>query len=110
VIVKNLTRKTIISKDLKEAKTLEDQVLGLLKKSNPRSLLFKISTGIHTFGLKQEIDVMVLDSSQKVVKQAVIKPNSVFFWNPKYGLILELPQGTIQKSKTKLSDLIGFGI
>ncbi len=110
MIVKNLTRKTIIAKDLKEAKTWEDLTLGLLKKTNPRSLMFKINSGIHTFGLKEAIDVTVIDQQNKVRKLAVVKPNSVFFWNPKYNLILELPKGTIQKSKTKLSDLLSFGI
>lgn len=108
MIVRNLTRKTIISADCKEGKSIADQSLGLLKKSNPRSLLFKTSFGIHTFGLKESIDVMVLDGKGKVVKLGEVNPNSFFFWNPKYGIVLELPKGTIEKSKTKLGDLISF--
>ncbi len=110
MIVKNLTQKTVISEDCKECKSWENQVLGLLKKDNPRSLLFKTKSGIHTFGLKEDIDVIVLNNNHQVVKLAEVKPNAFFFWNPKYNLILELPKGTIKKSKTKLSDQISFSI
>lgn len=108
MIVKNLTQETIISTDCKGAKSLEDQVLGLLKKSNPRSLLFKTRFGIHTFGLRDEIDVLVLNQQRRVVKLATVKPNFYFFWNPKYNLVIELPKGAIKKSKTKLGDLITY--
>lgn len=108
MIVKNLTQKTIISKDLKEAGSIFDNLSGLLKKSNPRSLLLKTRLGIHTFGLKTVIDIIVLDRNNRVAKLAVVKPNSIFFWNPKYNLVLELPKGAIKKSKTKFNDLVNF--
>ncbi len=106
MIVKNLTKNTVISFDLKEAKTLLDQAFGLLKKSNPRSLLFKTRFGIHTFGLKKPIDILVLDKNYRVVKSTQVLQNSLFFWNPLYNLIIELPAGTIKKSKTKTEDII----
>ena len=108
MIIRNVTRKTIISSDLKEAKSFLDQFFGLLRQSNPRSLLFSTRFGIHTFGLRELIDVMVLDGGMKVIKMATVKPNSLFFWNPKYNKVLELPKGTIKKSKTKKWDTINI--
>lgn len=104
--LKNLTRKTIITKDLKEAKSFLDQLLGLNRQSNPKSLLFKTRFGIHTFGLKEEIDMLVLDQNWRVVKLATIKPGNFFFWNPKYEIVIELSRGSIKKSKTNLGDIM----
>ena len=80
-------------------------MLGLLKKSNPRSLLFKTRFGIHTFFLRTAIDVLVLDEKHAVqaVKES-LRPNRVYFWNPKYPLVLELLKGSVRKSKTSVGD------
>jgi len=60
VFLKNLTKNTIIATDLKECVSFKDRNLGLLDQQNPRSLLFKTRFGIHTFGLSEPIDVLVL--------------------------------------------------
>ena len=108
MVLKNLTKKTILTTDLKEAESLVDQIFGLLKQSNPRSLLFRTRFGIHTFGLKDSIDVLVLDKTQKVVKLAQVSPGSLFFWKPLYNLVIELPKGVLKKSKTKTGDILNF--
>lgn len=103
MVLRNITKKTIVSKDLEEAKSFINKYLGLLKKSNPRSLLFNTRFGIHTFGLKIPIDAVILDNNFRVVKvKENLKPNSVFFWNPKYNLVIELPVGTLKKTQTFL--------
>lgn len=102
--LKNITRNTVLSGDLKEAKSIIDQGLGLLRKSNPRSMLLKTRFGIHTLGLSSAIDILVLDNSFRVVKQATVGPNSFFFWNIKYKFIIELPKNTIKTTKTKIGD------
>lgn len=82
-------------------------LFGLLKKSNPRSLLFKTRFGIHTLGLKKAIDIIILDNNFRVVKLGIsVKPNQFFFWNPKFSLVLELPEGTIKKTKTQIGDIV----
>ncbi len=94
---------------LKEAKSFIDQTLGLLRKSNPRSLLLKTHFGIHTFGLKQSIDVIILNNNYVVVKVTKnLKPNSLFFWNPRYSIVLELPANLIDKSKTGIGDKLEY--
>ena len=103
--VLNKTSKTLISKECKKAESLWDQFFGLLNPKNPCSLLFETRFGIHTFFLKQNIDILVLNNNLKVVKiKKSLKPNRLFFWNPSYNLVLELPFGVIKKSGTKIGD------
>lgn len=64
----------------------------------------KTRYGIHTFFLRESIDVIVLDHNLKVVKIGTVKPNNLFFWNPKHSLVLELPRGTIKKTKTEIGN------
>ena len=109
MIILNKTKKTTISGAGKIVSSFLDKNLGLLKKSNPRSLLFKTRFGIHSFFLKESIDVVVLNKGCKVVKvYENLKPNRIFFWNPIYDTVLELPKGTIRKSKIAAGDLIIF--
>ena len=111
MILKNLTKGIIMTKDLKEVRSFYNQLFGLLKKANPRSLLFKTRFGIHTFGLTEAIDVIVLNNDFKVVKlKENLKPNSLFFWNPKYNLVIELPKGTIKEDRVTLSCYLSFNL
>lgn len=100
----NISRNTILSENLKQAKTLVDKTFGLHIKQNPRSLLLKTRFGVHTFFLKGKIDIIVLNSSSKVVKAKTVSPNTVFIYNPLYSYVLELPFKTIKKSKTRVGD------
>ena len=50
--------------------------------------------GVHTFGMKFPIDVVVLDRNNIVKKiKKDMRPGKFFFWNPKYKKVLELPVG-----------------
>lgn len=105
--LKNLTTGKIICSDLKIAESFIDRILGLLIKSNPRSLLFKTRFGIHTFFLKEPIDVLILNSGYKIVElKPNLKPNRLFFWNPKFKIILELKKGRIKKFRIKEKDIL----
>jgi uncharacterized membrane protein (UPF0127 family) len=83
---------------------MSDKLLGLLDKNNSRSLLFKTRYGIHTFFLKETIDVIVLDSNRIVRLLKSLKSNRIFIYSPLYPTVIELPKGTIHKSKTKVGD------
>lgn len=106
MILKNKTRKTILAINLKEAKTLSDKLLGLLKSENPRTLLFKTRFGLHTFFLKEEIDVIVLNKLNRVAIATTLKPNKIFIYNPMLETVIELPKNTIRLSKTKKNDTL----
>lgn len=105
VKILNQTKNTLLSSDAKLATSFLDRLLGLLNKSNPRTLIFKTNFGLHTFFLKETIDVVVLDNKNKVKKiKKDLKPNRLFLWNPKYETVIELPGGSLKKSKTSLGD------
>ena len=82
-------------------------MFGLLIRSNPRNLLFKTRFGIHTLFLREPIDVIVLNDKLQVMgTKQYLKPNSLFFWNPKYSIIIELKTGTISKFNIKPTQFI----
>lgn len=106
MVLNNFSQKTILSYECKIATSLPDLLFGLLIKRN-HTLLLKTRFGIHTIGLSKSIDVIVLNSAWKVVKfRKNLPPNRIFFWNPVFNLVIELPGGSIEKSNTKLGDQI----
>lgn len=106
MIVKNITRNTIITKDLIIAQSLRQRLFGLLDKNNPISLLFKTRFGIHTFGINHPIDVIVLGKNNQAVVLKSVNPNNILVYNPRFNLVLELPHKSIRKSKTKIGDIL----
>ena len=106
MILKNKTTGKIICKDLKFCTSFIDRSLGLLRPSNPRNLIFKTRFGIHTFFLKEFIDVIVLNKNMQIVKLQTLKPNSLFFWNPTHSQLLELQSGTIDRFQLKIDQLL----
>jgi uncharacterized protein len=105
----NNTRKTVLAEKIVEPKTLWEQSLGLLKYKTPTALLLKTRFGIHTFGMKYTIDILILDKQNCVaVMKKNLKPNRIFIWNIIYETVLELPEDTIQKTKTEIGDIISF--
>ena len=107
MVLYNSTRKTTLSRDLKKAVGFLDSALGLLNSSSPRSMLFESRLGIHTFFMKEAIDVIVMDK-HSIVQQlySSLKPFRIYLWNPVYPYVIELPSGTINKSKTLKSDTL----
>lgn len=109
MILKNASKKTILAKNAKWCKGWLDKLFGLHLAGNPQSLIFQTRFGIHTIFLSRSIDVLILDQNLKVVKIEVdLLPNKFFFWNPIYDLCLELPGGSIVKSKTQVGDRLSF--
>lgn len=92
-----------------EAKNIKEKVAGLIGKEKPTSLMIKTHFGIHTFGLKFPIDVLILDNKNKVASlKKNLMPGRIFLWNPIYDKVLELPQGTIDKKKIKINDAVNL--
>lgn len=80
---------------------------GLIGVKKPKAVFFKTRWGIHTFGLRFPIDVLILNSEFKVVKiKKSLKPFRLFLWNPKYDSVLELPAGTIEKKNINIGNYI----
>lgn len=82
-------------------------MIGLLNSEKPHAIYFRTRFGIHTFGLKFPIDVIILDNNINVVRlKENLKPNRIFLWNPIHNRVIELPVGEIKKSKTEIGDKI----
>lgn len=92
---------------VRELNSLLEKTIGLIGKNNPEPILLKTRFGIHTFGLKFPIDVLILDDKNKIINlKNNLKPNRIFIWNPKYKNVLELPNGFIKKNNLKTSDRV----
>ncbi len=99
----------MITLRVKEARSWYDKTIGLVGNDKPFPLFLTTRFGIHTFGLKFSIDILILDKSDRVVKiKKGLKPNSLFFWNPIYKKVLELPVGTLNILKIKIGEKIDY--
>lgn len=83
------------------------KVVGLIGKNKTQPVYFQTRFGIHTFGIRKSIDIVILDKQNYVVKlKSNLQPNRIFVWNPKYEKVLELPGGTITKNKILLEEKV----
>jgi uncharacterized membrane protein (UPF0127 family) len=83
------------------------KISGLLGVDKAYPVFFKTRFGIHTFGLRFPIDVIVLNKDNKVVRiKEDLQPNKIFIWNPKHDKVLELPAGKIKKLIIKFGERI----
>lgn len=101
----NQTNQKTISSSLKIAKSLLESTLGLLNQEKGVAMLFITRFGIHTFLMKYPIDILILDDKYKIMQiKRLLKPNRLFFWNPNYTKIIELPS---QKNlPVKIGDIL----
>lgn len=91
----------------KELKSLKDRAIGLIGKQKVDPVYFKTRWGIHTFGLKFPIDILILDKEKRVVAlKKTLKPNRIFFWNPRFDRVLELSNGSMQRKNIQIGDTI----
>ncbi len=106
----NLTQKINIATNAVYAKSFFSRLKGLIGKncfSSGEALVIPGCQAIHMFFMKFSIDVIFIDKEKRVVGLVqAIKPFclSPLFW--KASLAIEIPQGTINQTKTKLRDLI----
>lgn len=84
-----------------------EKSIGLIGADPITPVYFTTRWGIHTCGMKLPIDVLILDDSLRVVKfTEKLLPNRLFFWNPKYFRVVELPAEEIEKHSIKIGDTI----
>ena len=109
MVIKNETKKTILSDNAIIAKSFIQKTFGLILEKKADAMIFQTRFGIHTFFMKYPIDVLILDKQKRVVKMKVsLKPNSIYLWNPKFETVIELTEETIQKTKTEFFDHISY--
>lgn len=72
--------------------TRKEKVRGLIGNENIYPVYFETRFGIHTFGMKQSIDVLILNNNfQIVIMKKGMKPGKIFFWNLIHFRVIELP-------------------
>ena len=96
--------------NINEAISFKERLNGLIGKTNiDYGMLFKKCNSIHTFFMKENIDIIGLDKNNKVIykyenlsKNKIIKVNN----NIKETSILELPKG--YSKYIKMNGIIEF--
>ena len=93
--------------EVKIAESFKDKLLGLMNKKNINyGLLILDCKSIHTFFMKENIDVLLLDKNNRILKiSRNIKPGKILiFKNKKRTNILELPNNS--SINLKVNDII----
>ncbi len=104
----NLTKQTWLATKVRKADNFFTRLVGLLKRTNlgpEEALWLMTSRGIHTIGMKFPIDVVFLNKSHNVVGlMSGLAPYRVSAVHFNGYSVLELPNGTIKKSRTEIGD------
>lgn len=86
-----------------EAKTFQERLIGLIGKTNiDYGMLFKDCNSIHTFFMKEAIDVIGLNEKNEIIfKEQNVKPNKIIriHRHIKNTSVLELPKNTSKDLK-----------
>lgn len=91
------------------ARSFSENLFGLLVFPVSSALFLRTRWGIHTFWMKKPIDVLILDTKGKVVDMREhMRPFRVYFWNPIYSRVVELPGGYIQKHDIQKEDKVSI--
>ena len=106
----NLTKNTWLATTVRKADNFLTRLVGLLRRTSlgPEEALWLIpSKGVHTFGMRFPIDIIFLNEDNKVIHTVRdLAPNRISRLQFRSRSILELPQGSIQKSATAVGDQI----
>ena len=104
----NLSKQTWLATKVRKADNFLTRLVGLLKRTHlgPEEALWLMpSKGIHTIGMKFPIDVVFLTRDNHVVGlMSGLPPYRVSAIHLRGYSVLELPNGTIKKSRTELGD------
>jgi len=110
----NLDKNTWLATKVRKADNFLTRLLGLVKrkKLGPEEALWLVpSKGVHTVGMKFPIDVIFLDRNNRVVDMV---PAMVPYRATKIHLTaysaLELPKGTVKKSRTEAGDRLDISL
>jgi len=108
VPVINLTKKTWLATKVRKADNFLTRLVGLLKRNQlgPEEALWLMpSKGIHTIGMKFPIDVVFLNKKFYVLGLiSGMQPYRVSGVHMRAFSVIELPNGSIRKSRTEIGD------
>ena len=113
-MIKNLTNKKVISKNAKFCSSMFSRFKGLmLSKKQETALIFEFKKeqfiSLHMLFVFYPIDVLFLDKTKKVVDmKECFRPFSFYNSRKRAMYAVELFNGAVNKSKTKIGDRINF--
>jgi len=108
----NTTRGTVLGECIRVAETALTGIIGLLGEREllpGDGLLIVPSQGVHTWGMRFPLDIVVLDGDWNVIAiRCNMRPCRItrVFW--KAAAVLELPCGILKSTGTLLGDTIDF--
>ena len=111
MIIKNMSQNTIIASKGSLADTFFSRLKGLLctkKLDQGKGLIIRPCNSIHTVGMKYAIDVVFLDSQDKIIKIINYMPAGMFSLCIGSSYVVELPAGTIEATGTVVGDKISL--
>ncbi len=104
----NQTQSTILATNVSMANNPLKRIKGLLGKKNflrGEALIIKPCNSVHTFFMHFSIDLLFVNKDYKIIKVLpAFAPNKIsgIYW--KSSLVIELPCGTINLTKTQNKD------
>ncbi|MBI2658910.1 DUF192 domain-containing protein [Candidatus Woesearchaeota archaeon] len=114
MLVRNATKKRVIADNARLCNDIFSKFIGLmLSKKHSKTLIFKFNEektiSLHMFFVFYPIDVLFLGKNKIVVdKKENFKPFRFYKSKRKAMYAIELPNGTIKKTKTSKGDNIKF--
>ena len=109
-IFRNQTRDIILAERARVANTMVTRMVGLLSSKglgDGEALWIQPCNSIHTWFMRFTIDALFLDKENRVVKSVErMRPWRLTWIAPKAIGVLELPAGHIEKTGTKVGDVL----
>jgi hypothetical protein len=109
--VENRTHGTMLADRAVLARRAADRLRGLLPRAGldaGEALVLMPCAGIHTFGMRFPIDLVLVDRQLRVIAaREAIRPNRIATLRPCYAA-LELPVGVVRSSRTAIGDSLEF--
>ena len=110
----NASKHTWLATTVRKADSFLTRLVGLLQRRalGPEEALWLIpSKGIHTIGMKFPIDVVFLDKNSIVLKTiSNLAPYRITGVQLRAHSIVELPKGTLNKSRTEIGDQLEISL
>ncbi len=112
--VKNVSRNTLIAASSKVADSILARAVGLMfSKPTETAMILSFpnekAVSLHMFFVFFPIDVLFVDGSMRVVELVKsLAPFTTYSARQKAKFAVELPAGSIAKSKTRIGDQITF--
>lgn len=113
-MIKNITKKTIISKKKKFCNNIFSKGFGLMfSRKTDKSLVLDFNTekiiSLHMLFVFYPIDVIFLDEKKRVVEiKENFKPFRFYTPKKKARYVIELPESSVKRSKTMVGDRISI--